>query len=223
MRRTGCPPSRRELKHVWLGHPREETSRDRPNFSLAFLPRGGPQPGLASGRCPCLPVETPAEHTRLCQVRTTCFCRGGGRGEKGDVPSPKQGGEQRVFPSQQPGAPARAPKLMRCPCSGRAKSKAPWQPHSHAFTGAPEPSRRCSRTSRRVARSSGAQPSLRRARVFPSSGKRPHRSGRKARQGPCASQLRGETPLRAICVTASENRPALSAKEREQGPPQKDY
>jgi len=56
-------------------------------------------------------------------------------------------------------------------------------------------------------------------RVLPSSHKRPCRSGSRARQGSHASQLCRKTPLRQICVIASENRPAFRASERARSTP----
>lgn len=55
-------------------HPGEETSRERPNFSLVSLPRDGLQPCLPPSKYPCIPVEILADHVHLHCVCTTCFC-----------------------------------------------------------------------------------------------------------------------------------------------------
>ncbi|XP_074422889.1 SUN domain-containing protein 3-like isoform X1 [Larus michahellis] len=59
------PTSPQGAEICLAGHPREEISRGRLNFSLVSLPRDGLQPSLPSGCCPGLSVETSAEHVPL--------------------------------------------------------------------------------------------------------------------------------------------------------------
>ena len=179
--------------------------------------------GFGDRTRPGLSVETSAEHVPLGRVRTTCFCCGWGV-EQGCLRAGASKGQSRgCSPASSPGLPvgrlslgaARAVAILR-----GAKSKAPRQPFAAA------PSFGCGRTNCPVARRSGAEPSLRRARVFPSSGKRPRRSveasGRKGGQGSCASQLCGKTlALRGMCVMARENRPASSARGRARSAPER--
>lgn len=61
-------------KTLLAEHPGEETSRERPNFSLVSLPRDGLQPCLPPSKYPCIPVEILADHVHLHCVCTTCFC-----------------------------------------------------------------------------------------------------------------------------------------------------
>lgn len=171
------PASPQGAERRVAGHPGEETSSDRPNSSLVSFP------GMVFSRLCHLAgalVSLWRHMLSACVfavyvLRVSVWTGGGERGCQRAGAS-KSGGEQRVFPSQQPGAPARAPKLVLWPFSGRAKSKAPRQSHPHVFAKAPNFG--CGSTNCRVARRSGAEPSLRRGRVFPGSGRRARGSGR---------------------------------------------
>ena len=226
VRRTRCPPPRREQKHTWLGI-LEKRPQETGLTSLWFL-----CPGTVFSLA-CHSAGTLVSLWR--HLLSVCIFAAyvlhvsavdGGRkgmsegqckqrGEQGGVPRP-------AAQRSHSGTEARALLVLR-PFSGRSKSKAPRQSHSHAFAGGPNFGR--GRTNCRMARCSGAEPRLHKGKGIPQLWQETAQvwegSGRKARQGSCASQPGRETPLRESRVIPSENRPAFSAKERARSTPER--